>query len=281
MAQNNCPSGQEWRLPLANDEHINVRQDGLAHGEPFVLIHAFAGSLKQWDDVADLLATKHWVVRIDLLGHGATDKPVAGDYSMPSQARRVAEVLAAFGADRYAMVGQSGGGNVVVAMLENPEINKRLTGAMVIGTPPNMSFVNLPPLANIYRVPLLGRLMWRITSRKMVSDTMANLFAPEASGVPDVVVDDFSRMTRHSYVAAKAALEGYAKTRALSDRVAHSTLPLYVVFGDQDQWISPVCTEEWHRTTNAKITLLPGVGHTPPLEVPTSVAELIGSSRGV
>jgi pimeloyl-ACP methyl ester carboxylesterase len=268
------PIGEEWLLNIESGEHINVRQDGKPSGVPIVLIHAFAGSLRQWDDVALRLATDHWVLRIDLLGHGASAKPYTG-YSMPDQAKRVARVASMLGAEQFFAIGQSGGGNVVVALLENPEMGARVKGAMVIGTPPNMSFVNLPPLANIYAVPVLGRLMWRITSRKMVKDTMASLFAPDASNVPDIVVDDFQRMTRHSYVQAKAALEGFASAIALSDRVQNTTAPLQIVFGEQDQWIPSACTQVWQATTRAQIKLLVGVGHTPPLENPAKMVSTI------
>ena len=272
--QSTFPTSEEWLLDIGGGVRVNVRQDGVPHGTPILLIHAFAGSLRQWDDVATQLAARHWVIRSDLLGHGASDKPVAG-YSMPEMAERVARVVSILGAGHFFAVGHSGGGGVVVALLENPELAVRIKGAIVIGTPPNLSFVNLPALANIYSVPLLGWLMWRITPRKMLKDAMANLFAPDYADVPDVVVDDFQRMTRHSYVQSKAQLEAFAASRALSDRVSQSTVPLRVVFGEMDQWIPAVCTQEWQRATNASIMLLSGIGHTPPLEDPAGVAQLI------
>jgi pimeloyl-ACP methyl ester carboxylesterase len=270
---NAFPVGQEWLLNL-DGYRINVRQDGPIGAPAIALIHAFAGSIRQWDDVTAALATDHHVVRIDLLGHGASDKPVSG-YSMPEQATRVANVISALGVDQFFAVGQSGGGNVVVALIENEVHQTRVKGAMVIGTPPDMSFVNLPALANVYRLPLLGRLMWRITSRKMVSDTMASLFAPGFGTVPPIAVDDFQRMTRHSYVAAKAALEGYAHARALSERIAHSTQPFSVVFGEKDQWIPPACMSQWKRAGRVTTLLMPDVGHTPPLEAPEKMARII------
>ncbi len=275
MTTPNYPIGQEWLLDMSDSEHINVRQDGPCSGIPIVLIHAFAGSLRQWDDVAEQLAREQWVVRVDLLGHGASNKPATG-YTMEAQAQRVFKVMIMLGADKFFAVGQSGGGNVVVAMLEDPALRALVNGAMIIGTPPDMTFVNLPPLANIYSVPLLGRLMWRITSRKMVRDTMASLFAPGFTPVPEIVVDDFQRMTRHSYVQAKAALEGYANACPLSERVSGSSVPLHVVFGDRDQWIPPVCTKEWQRAARVTVDLMPGIGHTPPLEDPERTAKVIG-----
>jgi pimeloyl-ACP methyl ester carboxylesterase len=269
------PTAQEFTLEIQGHA-INVRQDGEQVGTAIVLIHAFAGSLQQWDDVSRTLASDHWVIRMDLLGHGKSAKPVAG-YSMPDQAKLVSSILDSLGVEQCVVVGQSGGGNVVVAMLEDPQLRRRVNGAVIIGTPPNMSFVNLPAIANIYSVPVFGQLMWRITNRKMVSKTMAALFAPRFGPVPDVVVVDFFAMTRHSYVQAKANLEGFARTIPLSDRVAVSDVALHVVFGVDDQWIPARCTEVWSQTRNVTTELLPGVGHTPPLEQPTAVANLINT----
>ena len=272
---NDFPTRQAFLLKVEADQ-INVRQDGTPGNPAIVLIHAFAGSLGQWDDVARLLAADYHVIRMDLLGHGASDKPDTG-YAMPEQADRVAAIASALGATEFVAVGQSGGGNVVVALLENPEHAARMKGGMIIGTPPDMSFVNLPAIANIYSVPLLGRLMWRITSRKMVSDTMVSLFAPNFATVPAIVVDDFFKMTRHSYVQAKANLEGFARSTPLSARVGSSQVPLLVVFGDQDQWIPPACVEEWARASRATTQLMPRVGHTPPLEAPEDMAAIVAA----
>ena len=272
---NDFPIGKYFRLAMGADQ-INVREDGTPGETAIVLVHAFAGSLGQWDEVAQVLAAAYHVIRMDLLGHGASDKPETG-YSMPEQADRVARIALAFGAEEFVAVGQSGGGNVVVALLENPKHRARVNGGMVIGTPPDMSFVTLPAIANIYSVPLLGRLMWRITSRKMVSDTMANLFAPNFGPVPAIVVDDFFKMTRHSYVQAKANLEGFAHAKPLSGRVGSSEVPLLVVFGVQDQWIPPACVDEWQRKSRATTQLMPGVGHTPPLEARDDTAAIVAA----
>jgi pimeloyl-ACP methyl ester carboxylesterase len=273
MASNNFPIGAVWHQAIGDDA-IAVRQDGVITGEPIILIHAFAGSLQQWDEVALHLSQHHWVIRVDLLGHGRSDKPTSG-YSMPDQAARVAELATVLGATSFFSVGQSGGSNVVVALMDDPRHGKRLKGALLIAAPPNMSFVDLPAIANIYGVPLVGRLVWAITSRKMVSDTMANLFAPDFGVVPDVVVDDFFAMTRASYVSGKRELEGFATSKPLSERVTNSGVPVHVVFGEQDQWIPAACVEQWQKSTHASVQILPNIGHTPPLECGRVLAEII------
>jgi pimeloyl-ACP methyl ester carboxylesterase len=82
-------------------------------------------------------------------------------------------------------------------------------------------------------------------------------------------------MTHHSYVEARAHVEGYGKRRDLTLRVRESGVPLMIVFGEQDQWVDPRAVEGWAATTGARIELLPGVGHTPIVEAPGRTVELI------
>jgi pimeloyl-ACP methyl ester carboxylesterase len=207
---------------------INVRQDGQHIGTPLVLIHALAGSLEQWDFVVAHIPSSQWIVRLDIVGHGGSDKPENG-YSMPEQAVRVADIMTQLGAGDFSIAAHSGGGNIVVAMLENSKIASRISHAILIATPPNIRYVKLPPLAQIYGVPLLGRLMWRITTLKMIKATMKQLFALNFGVVPDIFAMDFQRMTRNSYVKSKAAVESYIREQDFTRRVSQSSAPLKIM----------------------------------------------------
>ena len=68
---------------------IHVVEDGHHAGPPIVLLHGFAGSLHWFDRLAPLLAPERHVIRVDLLGHGGSEKPASG-YEIPEQAALVA-----------------------------------------------------------------------------------------------------------------------------------------------------------------------------------------------
>jgi pimeloyl-ACP methyl ester carboxylesterase len=251
-----------------------VRQDGQRIGAPLVLIHALAGSLEQWDFVVAHMPSSQWIVRLDIVGHGGSDKPESG-YSMPEQAVRVADIMRQLGVNHFSIAAHSGGGNIVVAMLENEAIAPRISHAVLIATPPNIRYVKLPLLAQIYGVPLLGRLMWHVTTVNMIKDTMKQLFAPNFGAVPDIFATDFQRMTRNSYVKCKAAVEGYIREQDFTRRVAKSSARLKIIFGAADQWVDPAATVQWQAESRAEIELLPGIGHTPVAECPELLASRI------
>jgi pimeloyl-ACP methyl ester carboxylesterase len=242
---------------------------------PLLLVHAFASSLRSWDPVMPALARERRVVRLDLLGHGGSDKP-AGGYAMAAQAAAVVAVLDALGIDRVVAVGHSGGGDVVVALIE--QHRARVAAAVLVGTPPNLSFVALPLTARAFSVPLLGALLWRTVTDGMVRDGLARTFAPgfrADDATYAVAVGDLRRMTHRSYVRARAAVEGYRTDRDLTDRIGGSGVPLLIVFGDEDQWVDPRAADAWRALPATDVEVLRGVGHSPLAEAPHATAALL------
>jgi pimeloyl-ACP methyl ester carboxylesterase len=99
----------------------------LGRGPPLVLLHGLGGSIYDWRGLLGPLAMGHRVIAIDLLGAGESDKPAAGDYSLPAQARRVKGLLDALRIPRAAVIGNSYGGGVALALAEDwPERVDRL-----------------------------------------------------------------------------------------------------------------------------------------------------------
>ena len=71
----NADIGRVLDLPGGD---VHVREDGEPTDPPLVLIHGFQASLRWWDRVTPALAREHRVIRIDLLGHGGSEKPRDG-----------------------------------------------------------------------------------------------------------------------------------------------------------------------------------------------------------
>ncbi len=255
---------------------LNYREDGNADsGPPLLLIHAFAASLHAWDSMVDRLGDEHRLVRVDLLGHGDSAKPRRG-YTVAEQADAVCAVLDRLGIEKVVAIGHSGGGDVAVAMIERHA--HRLAGVALLGTPPNLTYVELPIAARLLSAPLLGTVLWKALTDRMIRDGLAKTFAPEFpkdASAYDTFARDFRRMTHRSYVRARRHTERYRKQRDLTLRSNVASVPLMVVFGKQDQWVDPVALEGWRGSTAARAELLAGVGHTPIVEAPAVTADLI------
>lgn len=83
---------------------------------PFVLVHGLASNAQTWDGVARHLAQAgHRVIAVDQRGHGLSDKPDSG-YNFDTVTEDLTLLIDALGFDRPIVIGQSWGGNVMLAL---------------------------------------------------------------------------------------------------------------------------------------------------------------------
>ena len=188
---------------------------------PIVLLHCYSCSLHWWDGMAPILARRHRVIRIDLLGHGGSQKPSSG-YAITNQAALVAAALDQLEVQGAVVVGHSMGFSVATALAEqSTQLVDRLVN---IGEGPNEDACSLPTLAELGYTPVLGQAIWRLTPDFLVDDGYARAFAPGydlADGFPnpDQVVDDFRRDDLH-LVSRGRARDRRLRRGAAAERAA-------------------------------------------------------------
>ncbi len=94
-------------------EGTTIAYDDQGRGRPLVLIHGITESRRMWDPLLDALAATWRVVRIDVRGHGESDR--RPPYDPVTMADDVAAVVEALGLGAPLLVGHSMGGVVVSA----------------------------------------------------------------------------------------------------------------------------------------------------------------------
>jgi len=261
---------------------IQVLEEGDPAGSTIVLIHGYTGSLRWFDELAPLLAEKHRVIRIDLLGHGGSDKPSAG-YSIEDQARAIAEALAELDVEGATVVGHSLGATVATAVAgQSPELAAKVVN--VDQAPDDSYEESLGFTAELGYVPVIGQALKRVTDAapsSFVRDQYQVAFAPDfniASGFenPDQVVDDLNAMTYTAFVEAGDAEGDYSSSRPLDDRLSALEIPVLVVFGAEDQqYDAEEAIEPYEDIAGVQTELIEGSGHSPNVEVPEELAPLI------
>jgi pimeloyl-ACP methyl ester carboxylesterase len=107
--------------------------DGGHGGLPVLFVHSFAGSTAHWKSQLSHLRQRRRAIAMDLRGHGRSDPPAQGDFSVPALARDIAAVADALELRRFVLVGHSLGGCAAAAFAgEHPD---RLRGLVLAGTP--------------------------------------------------------------------------------------------------------------------------------------------------
>ncbi len=98
--------------------HQNQRIAYLRRGDsslPVVIcVHGWLSNGGIWDHTMNALRDRWQFAAIDLLGHGHSDKPADGDYSIAAQAARVIALADHLGADKFTVLGHSMGGQIAL-----------------------------------------------------------------------------------------------------------------------------------------------------------------------
>ncbi len=262
------------RLVDVGSGQLEVVERGPRSGAPIVLIHCFTCAINYWDGMIPLLARRHRVIAVDLLGHGGSEKPASG-YSVPDQANAVAEVLGRLGVRDAEVVGHSLGGPVAFALAEqSPQLVNRL---VAIDSIPDTSYGDVGFIGELPFKPVIGEALWRIKPDFSIRDGLKVAFAP-GFPVPDAFVEDVKRMTYSAYTGSHDAFDEYTGEEPLSERAAAIGKPLLAIMGAEEQIASdPSASLAAYREAypEAVTKLIAGAGHSPNVEKPAETAALV------
>ena len=257
---------------------VQVYEEGAGTGAPIVLLHCYACSLHWWDELAPILAENHRVIRIDLLGHGGSQKPSSG-YSMEEQAGLVAGALDRLDVQGAVVVGHSMGFSVATALAARAsQLVDRLVN---VDAGPSGDDCSVPFLAKVGYWPVIGEALRRVVPDFAVKDTYSDAFAPgfdQADGFPnpDQTVDDYRAMTFTSYEDSSELNDDYVDEATLDTRLRQIPVPLLSIFGTEDRVCDPDTSQEAYAAiAGARTELIEGAGHSPNVEKPEATAKLI------
>lgn len=257
-------------------------------GEPALYVHGLGGASTNWTDLADLLATRLDGEAVDLPGFGRSGPVPRPGYSVTGHARTVAALLDHRGAGPVHLFGNSLGGAVVVAAAASrPDLVRTLTlisPALPSLRPRRGSDVTLPLLL----LPGLGKLVERRLATlppETRAQAVLDLCFADPSVVPpnrfEEAVEEVVRRRDlpHAMEAFTASLRGLARSylapgeRSLWRMAARVSAPTLVVWGEADRLV-PVALAPRAAATipDARMLVLPRVGHVAQLEEPETVA---------
>lgn len=251
---------------------VQVREDGPRRAPALVLLHGFDASMNWWTPSVRALARSHHVIRIDLLGHGGSAKPLDG-YSMEDQGRLVGEVLDGLRVRRAVLIGHSMGTDVAFALTEQrPAL---VSGLVVVDEPASDDQADVGTTAKLGFYPLIGPAMKRVAPDSVLYDGFKVAFAP-GFRYPRWVVDDNKRMTFASYKRSYDANGAYVSHTSMDLRLAATRKRALVIFGDRDQLVNVGAAARSYRDVrNARVVIVRGAGHSPMFEKPAETTRAI------
>jgi pimeloyl-ACP methyl ester carboxylesterase len=247
--------------------HITDRGQGPVVG----LLHGQSINLLAWRPAAELLAAGHRVISIDLSGHGLTGPDPQSRYSLAEMAESIDALMAALGVPRFALAGNSLGGGVALRYaLAHPDKLDALILVDAVGAPE----MGVGPLAfRIQAAAFIGNLIEWFTPQWMVRPVLADTFGDRSKLTDDEVTSTYELLLRSGNRAAERQTLMGAFDPQIAERIGEIRTPTLVLWGSRDTWIPPA-NAAWFgaHLPDVSVQILPGLGHQPMLEDPTTTA---------
>ena len=256
-------------LTLASGDKMVYAENGNVTGEPLLLIHGFGGNKDNFTRIARQLEGYHLIIP-DLLGFGASSKPMSADYRSEAQATRLHELLQAKGlASDIHVGGNSMGGAISVAYAAkypkevkslwlvdsagfwSAGIHEALAGATLENNPllinSNEDFYNMYDFV-MYKPPYLPKSVKAVFAQERIANKELH-----AKILEQIVTDN---------------VEERAKV------IAQYKIPTLVVWGEKDQIIKPETVKLIKEIIpQSEVIMMPEVGHVPMVEALDKTAD--------
>jgi pimeloyl-ACP methyl ester carboxylesterase len=252
---------------------------------PLVLVHGTASSLHTWQGWAGALRARKRVITFDLPGFGLTG-PFTGayaadDYRADTLARFTLDVLDARHVQRFAIGGNSLGGEVAwrVATLAPERVAQ-----LILVDASGYAFTpeHVPAGFQAARVPGLNRIAEYLTPRVVVEDSVRDVYG-DPSRVTAALVDRyFELLTREGNRHALNVRLAQIDTDLAPDRIKTLHVPTLILWGARDRLIPPVNAQKFHADiAGSQLVVFPGLGHVPHEEDATTTVAPVRTFLGL
>lgn len=255
---------------------LHVRVDGPVDGPALLMLHGFGASTSWFDQLVARLP-EYRIIRVDLLGHGGSARPTSG-YDPESQGHLYAGLLADLDVHDVTVVGHSMGSLFGVATAERSARIRRL---VLMGEGPDTITGTLPPGEWVIHTPWIGPLLRQygpaFVTRRMVRRAFASSFDMAiAFANPRQGFNDARSLNHPAFTESLRRRQAWTSERGLDARLDELALPALVILGREDRFYNVEASLARYRAVRTiTTTVLEHVGHTPMIETPDRVADLI------
>ncbi|XP_024518304.1 pheophytinase, chloroplastic [Selaginella moellendorffii] len=274
----------QWR-----DYNIRYQRAGAA-GPALVLIHGFGANCDHWRKNIPVLAERHRVYAIDLLGYGYSDKPSPRQaqpgnfYTFELWASQVLDFCSDVVQDEVFLVCNSVGGIVgLEAALTRPASVKGLQliniSLRLLHIKKQARFARpfIKAFQELLRQTAVGKAFFKsVTTPETVKKILCECYHDD-SAVTDELVEIILRPGLESG-AADVFLDfiGYSGGPLPEEMLPRVQCPVSILWGEKDPW-EPVLLGQAYRNyeTVEEFIVLPNAGHCPQDETPELVNELV------
>ncbi|MBI5671172.1 MAG: alpha/beta hydrolase [Chloroflexi bacterium] len=251
---------------------------------PLLLVHGWLSHARTFRQTMEALQERYYCVSVDLPGHGFSDKPKDGDYSIQAQAARVLKLADALGLDRFAYIGHSMGGMIglYLAATLAPERITRLVDVSGVANgllSPYVRYVLTP----IYALGAVLPSIWAFSRVAMNWRWYAYTYDRALYANPYKSFEPASAEDRQMALMPGNEIPAYRDLQAiravnLADALPRIQTPTLVLFGRQDKTVPLENAYLVQRCVpGAQLVLLDNCGHVPMTEQPEAYLNAVSA----
>lgn len=253
-------------MPYLEVDDARLYYEERGTGTPLLLLHGLGSSGRDWDAQANHFAGQYRVLRMDLRGHGRSERG-EGPYSISQFARDVAVLLRKLDAAPAHVIGLSMGGMVA---LELGAGAPQLVRSLVIVN--SVADTRLHSWHDVWFY-VSRRLAVQVLGMRRVGHILAEkLFVkPDQEELRREFVERWSQNDKESYLWSIDAITKWSVT----DRLDRIQVPTRFVSSDEDY--TPVSEKEHAvaRLPSAELTVVKDARHALPVEKPRAFHQVV------
>jgi 3-oxoadipate enol-lactonase len=259
-------------MPYADIGGLTLHYVDRGSGPVAVFIHGFPLDHSMWLDQVNGLADVRRCIAFDLRGFGRSEATSDRVLSMETLADDVVRLVEAIGESPCDVVALSMGGYVALALWEAaPSLVRSLT---LIDTRATADGAD----ARANREAMIERLL--TDGRAALAAEMAGALLSGSAGVEaQARVRSMAEGTR--YETLIASIRGMRDRVDRTEALATITVPTLVIGGEEDRLIPEADTRALGASIpGARVAIVPGAGHLPPIEQPEAVNRALADLWG-
>jgi pimeloyl-ACP methyl ester carboxylesterase len=263
---------------------------------PIVFVHGLGGSHLNWCLLGPRLAAGRRAVALDLHGFGLTPG-LRANSTVQANARLLDRWIRTVIGEPVILVGNSMGG--LISILETSSNPDLIKGVVLLDPalplPPQKPDWQVSGQFVLYALPGLGefavaKMMASVSPEQSVQQVLQLCFADPSRADPEMIRAEVALSTkRHPatpaqakararifLAAARSLLRVLSRRQHFAKMMAGIDVPVLLIGGEDDRLV-PVAAMRQAATRNPRweSVILPGVGHTPMLEVPDDTSAAI------
>jgi magnesium chelatase accessory protein len=254
----------------------------MGSGNPLLLLHGTGASVHSWRRLMPLLAQTHDVIAPDLPCHAFTTGHDAYAMSLPAMAQQVARLLDTLNVEPAAIIGHSAGAALALQLALDHGHTGPIVGLSAALRPFPGPFAQIFPAVakTLFANPLVPRIF--TGSIDLVGGAERFLWRSTHSRIDAAGLACYAKLLKHpGHAGGALAMMANWDLPGLRERMDAVCNPVLLLHGANDPAIPP----DWARDAarwlpNARLELLPGLGHLAHEEAPDKAAAHIAAFLG-